>query len=147
MTASLPEPVVVTQEFPVAPHILWAAITQVDQMKQWYFAELVEFEPKVGFATQFTVECDGREFRHRWTVTKVEDGKMISYAWDYEGIPGKSEVHWRLDEAAEGTRLELTHQETEAFPPEDPLFTRESCLAGWEFFLADTLPEYLEQLG
>ena len=44
----MPEPIVVEQEYDASPERLWRAITDQDEMVQWYFSELADFKPVVG---------------------------------------------------------------------------------------------------
>ena len=66
------EPIVVEQTFNASIETVWNAITDIDQMRQWYFENIPSFEPKVGFETQFNVQCQGRDFLHMWKVTELE---------------------------------------------------------------------------
>lgn len=70
--------IVVEQLFECPPGGLWEAITDLQQMKQWFFNNIPSFEPVVGF------------------------------------------------------------------PGEIPEFSRESCTAGWNFFINKSLKEYME---
>lgn len=49
------DPVVVEQIFEQAIEIVWKAITDVNEMRQWFFDNIPEFSPEVGFKTQFNV--------------------------------------------------------------------------------------------
>lgn len=122
----------------------WNAITDKDQMRQWYFPPIEDFQPKVDFETAFDVECDGKLYRHVWRVTEVEPPQRIAYAWRYEGIPGNSVVLWQLSETDGGTLVEVCQQATEPFPEDDPIFSAESALAGWNY-LTQNLKDYLEK--
>ena len=86
------DPVVVEQTYRASVDTVWNAITQVDQMRQWYFDNIPSFKPEVGFETQFNVRCEGRGFLHVWTVTKVAPPRFIECNWKYEGYPGDSFV-------------------------------------------------------
>ncbi|MBL4887182.1 MAG: SRPBCC domain-containing protein, partial [Flavobacteriaceae bacterium] len=37
---------------------VWKAITQVDQMHQWFFDNIPSFKAEVGFETQFNVKSE-----------------------------------------------------------------------------------------
>ena len=41
---------------------VWEAITEIDQMRQWYFDNIPAFEPRTGFETRFNVSSQGRDF-------------------------------------------------------------------------------------
>lgn len=84
------KPIVVEQTFDVSITELWNAITELKQMKQWFFENIESFEPKVGFETRFVVENEGSVFPHLWKITEVERLKKITYNWKYEGYTGDS---------------------------------------------------------
>lgn len=51
---------------------------------------------------------------------------------------------WELSEAPGGTRLRLIAAGIETFPQDNPAFSRESCRAGWEYFLHERLAAFLQ---
>lgn len=136
-------PIIVEGTYPAPIHAVWLAITDASRMRQWFFAEMADFRPKVGFQTQFTVRFEGQDFVHQWQVTDVVPGHRIVYSWRYGGFPGDSTVAWELTETPGGTRLTLTHTGQETFPKEVPAFSRESCQAGWDYFLRESLGAFL----
>jgi uncharacterized protein YndB with AHSA1/START domain len=138
------KPVVVEQSYNASIDDVWRAITEVDQMRRWFFENIASFKPEVGFATQFDVQSEGRNFLHMWKVTKVVPSSVIEYNWKYGGFPGDSFVVWELFEDNNKTTLRLSCHVTEDFPDEIPEFRRESCVQGWTFFLGTNLKEYLE---
>ena len=133
------EPVVVERTFGASAEAVWKAITEVDQMRQGYFDNIPSFEPEVGFQTQFSTRSGDRDFMHMWTVTEVAPLKKIAYDWRYEGYSGDSTVVWELSEQGESTTVRLTTQIREDFPQDIPEFARESCVAGWEYFIGERL--------
>lgn len=139
------EPIVVEQTFRAPIAVVWKAITDTDQMRQWFFGAITEFEPELGFRTQFTVRSGDRDYAHLWNVTEVVSERKIAYDWRYGGVPGDSSVTWELSETADGTKLTLTHAGIETFPQDDPVFSRESGQAGWGYFLHDSLKAFLER--
>ena len=139
------DPIVVEQTYNVPLAVVWKAITDKEQMPQWFFNTMTDFEPEVGFETQFDVECEGRTFPHQWKVTEVIPETKIAYDWCYEGFPGESSVTWELSETPDGTTLTLTHRGQETFARDDPMFAREACEAGWHYFLHESLKGFLER--
>ena len=126
------EPIVVEQAYDVPGSTVWRAITDKDQMRQWYFETMTEFKPEPGFESSFIVQCEGVDYSHLWTVTIVVPETKIAYRWRYEGYPGDSTVTWDLSDTPRGTLLKLTHSGIETFPQDDPIFSRESGVAGWD---------------
>ena len=49
------EPIVVEQAFDASKAAVWKAISEREQMIQWFFDNIPEFQAEVGFETQFDV--------------------------------------------------------------------------------------------
>ena len=124
---------------------VWAAITNLDEMKHWYFENIPAFKAEVGFTTLFNIESNGKSFTHIWEITEVKAKKEIKYNWSYKEYQGIGSVSFQLASQGEKTLLILTNEGLESFPQNIPEFTRESCIAGWEFFIKENLPKYLEK--
>ncbi len=90
------DPVIVEQSFNTPIEVVWNAITEIDQMRQWYFENIPSFKPEVGFETQFNIKNEDRNFLHLWKVTDVVPLNRITYNWKYEGYPGDSYVGFEL---------------------------------------------------
>ena len=140
-------PIVVEQTYDAPIGIVWMAITNQDLMPRWFFEQIQEFRPEVGFETEFDVECEGQVYRHQWKVTEVVPEKRIVYDWLYGGYAGQSSVAWELSESPEGTTLELTHTGGETFPRDNPIFSRENGVKGWTYFVQESLKGFLEGHG
>ena len=138
------EPIIVEQTFNASIDALWKAITEIGQMRRWYFENIPSFKPEAGFETQFNVRSQGRNFLHMWKVTEVVPQKMIKYNWKYKDYPGDSFVIWEIFKEGDLTKLKLTVQIEDSFPGDIPEFTRESCMEGWDFFIRKRLKEFLE---
>ena len=139
------EPIIVEQTFDASIEKVWKAITEIDQMRQWYFKEIPSFKPEIGFETQFNVQNQDRNFLHMWKVIDVVPLKKIAYNWKYEGYPGDSFVVFELFELNNLTKLRLTHHVQESFPDDIPEFERRSGVEGWTFFIKQSLKEFLEK--
>ena len=142
-----PGPVVVEQTFDAPFAAVWRAITDQDEMRQWFFEPMTKFVPEIGFETEFNVHYEGTDYLHQWKVTEVIPEKRITYDWRYGGYTGHSSVAWELSETTDGTKLTLTHTGGETFAEDEPAFTRERCQAGWEYFLHESLKAFLERDG
>lgn len=139
------KPIVVEQVFNAKIREVWNAITELDQMKKWFFSNIPSFEPIVGFRTEFNIKSGERNFHHVWEITEVITGKRIKYRWSYREYKGEGLVTFELFETGKQTLLRLTNEGLETFPGDIPEFTRESCKAGWEFFIKKNLYNYLGQ--
>ncbi len=139
------EPIIVEQAFNTSANVVWDAITKVEQMKQWFFDNIPSFDPVVGFETKFDVQSGDRNFQHIWKLTEVVPLKKITYHWSYKEYPGDGFVTFELNEKDGQTVLRLINEGLETFPRDIPEFTRESCIAGWEYFIKKNLKEFLQQ--
>ena len=141
---STDEPVVVEEAYRVPLATLWTAITMADQMRDWFFKEIEDFQPTLGFQTSFAIEHDGQDYTHCWEIIEVDPAKKIVYDWTYENTPGRGMVVWELEAVEGGTKLTMTNKAVESFPQDDPAFHRDSAVQGWEFLINDFLKEHLE---
>ncbi len=57
------KPIIVEQTFNSSIDTVWNSITEIDQMRQWYFENIPSFKPKVGFETH-NVQSQNRNFLH-----------------------------------------------------------------------------------
>ena len=129
-----------TLNAPVAK--VWKALTDVDQMRQWYF-DLKEFRPEVGFEFEFVVEHEGNRYYHLCKITEVVAQKKIAYTWRYKGEPGDSSVTFELFPEDGKTRLKVTHTGIETFP-KTPAYARKKFEAGWTAIIGAELKKFVE---
>ena len=122
---------------------VWSALTDVDQMRQWYF-DLKEFRPTVGFEFDFVVEHEGNRYHHLCKVTDVVPQKKIAYTWRYKGEPGDSLVTFELSPQGEGTRLKLTHTGIDTFP-KTLAYARKNFETGWTQIVDSELRQFVER--
>jgi uncharacterized protein YndB with AHSA1/START domain len=134
--------VVIERTFSAAPERIWKALTDVEEMRRWYF-DLKEFEPEVGFEFEFTVEHEGMKYHHLCKITEVIPQKKLAYTWRYKGHEGDSLVTYELIADGDKTRLKLTHEGLETFP-KTPYFARKSFMEGWTQIIGSSLKEFVE---
>ena len=121
---------------------VWKALTDVEQMREWYF-DLKEFKPEVGFEFGFVVEHEGNTYHHLCKVTEVIPQKKIAYTWRYKGEVGDSLVTFELFGERDRTRLKLTHSGIETFP-KTPAYARKNFEAGWTEIVGSELKRFVE---
>lgn len=121
---------------------VWAALTEPDRMRQWFFANIPDFKPRAGFTTAFPVKSEERTFVHLWKVVEVKPLQYIKVEWQFRDYPGKSHVTYSVKETEAGTKVRLETEVLAPFPQHIPEFKRESGVAGWDYFIRQQLPSY-----
>jgi len=139
-------PLIIERTFNAPAEKIWKALTDIDQMKEWYFPQLENFKPQKGFETQFNVHHQGKDFLHIWKIKEVVSLKKIAVEWKYGGYPGNSVVSFELFAEGNKTKLVLTHEGTETFiPGKHPELAKENFNEGWTQFMDKGLKEFLEK--
>jgi uncharacterized protein YndB with AHSA1/START domain len=125
--------------------LVWKALTDFKLLKQW-MPFFPEFKAEVGFETRFLLGRDkDHQYSHIVKILEVEPGKKLTYTWYYEGYPGMSHVTYELFAKGDKTIVVLTHLVTEAFPPDDPAFSKENFSEGWTYTI-DGLKKFAEEV-
>ena len=139
-------PLILERIFNAPVETAWKALTDKEQMKQWYF-DLPEFKPEVGCEFRFTGGPEeDRQYLHVCKVTEVMPRKKLSYSWRYDGYEGISYLTFELFAEGSKTRLKLTHAGLESFPASNKDFARENFTEGWTYFMDKALKEFLEKV-
>ena len=141
--SNLAEAVVVERTFDAPAARVWKALTDVNQMREWYF-DLKKFKPEIGFEFGFVVEHEGNTYDHRCRITEVIPQKKIAYTWRYHGHEGNSLVTFELFAEGEKTRLKLTHTGLDTFP-KTAAFARENFEKGWTQLIGSELKQFVEK--
>ena len=137
------KPIIVERKYNAPISKVWKAITDKEEMKQWYF-DLAEFQPEVGFKFQFMGGTEDNQYLHLCEITEVIPEKKLTYSWRYDGYEGNSFVTFELFEEGGETRLKLTHRGLESFP-DNPDFARTNFEMGWDQIINTSLKEYLSK--
>ncbi len=140
--------VVIERTYNAPVERVWKAITDIDQMKQWYMPALTSFEPKVGFQTGFKAGKPGGEsWLHAWKITEVIPNKKISYEWRYPDFPGNSLVTFELSADGDKTHLKLSHTGLETFEGDkNPGLAPHNFENGWNQLINTLLKDFVEKV-
>lgn len=122
---------------------VWKALTDANQMRQWYF-DLKAFKPQVGFEFEFVVEHEGNRYHHLCQVTDVVPQKKIAYSWRYKGEPGDSLVTFELFGEGNKTRVKVTQTGIETFP-KTAAYARKNFENGWTAIIGTELKQFVEK--
>jgi len=142
-TNDLAGAIIVERTFDAPVGRVWTALTDVNEMRQWYF-DLRDFMLEIGFEFEFVVEHEGNTYHHLCKVTEVIPEKKIAYTWRYKGEPGDSLVTFELFSEDDKTRLKVTHTGIETFP-KTPAYARKNFEAGWTTIVGSELKQFLER--
>lgn len=124
---------------------VWKAITDKDEMKQWYF-EIEEFKPEVGFEFQFWGDDGKKNWLHLCKISEVIKERKLTYSWRYDGYRGISYVTFELFPERDKTRLKLIHSGIENFQSDVNLeFKSENFDAGWTELIEKSIKEFVEK--
>jgi uncharacterized protein YndB with AHSA1/START domain len=137
-------PVIVEKVYNAPVQKVWKAITDRDQMAQWYF-DLKEFKPEVGFEFTFYGGDEKRQWEHHCRVTEVIPNSKLAYTWRYPGYTGDSLVTWELFDQNGKTKLVLTHTGLHTFNAEEAGFKKSDFVAGWTEFITVRLKDFVER--
>jgi uncharacterized protein YndB with AHSA1/START domain len=121
---------------------VWKAITSDQEMKKWYF-DLPGFKAEKGYKFHFNGGTEHKTYLHLCEVLEVVPEKKLSYSWRYDGYEGNSKVSFDLTPEGDKTKLKLTHEGLETFPP-NPDFARNNFVEGWNQIIKTSLKNYLE---
>jgi uncharacterized protein YndB with AHSA1/START domain len=142
MTDSLPS-LTIVRRIKASPARVWAAITQPDQMIQWWGPDagptldvVADVRPSGRFSVVFRL-LNGDEHNPTGIYREVVPEKKLAFTWNLPGaVEPETLVTFRLVPFDGGTVLTLTH---ERLPDEESRTTHEQ---GWSGLL-DKLPVFL----
>jgi uncharacterized protein YndB with AHSA1/START domain len=128
--------VTLVRRIKAAPATVYAALTQPDQMVQWWGPDAgptlsVEADVRPGgrFSIVFRM-LDGAEHNPTGVYREVVPDQRLVFTWQWPGMPEReSQVTFLLKPFESGTELTLIH---ESLPDED---ARESHEKGWSGLL------------
>jgi len=138
------EPIVIERAYNASPEKVWKALTDITQMKHWYF-DIKEFKPEPGFKFTFYEPGEAKKFLHRCEVTEVIPGKKLVYSWSYAMDPAITYVSFELYPEGDMTRLKLTHTGVENFSADNPDLKKQNFVEGWTEILGTSLKSFLEE--
>ncbi|MBS1511345.1 MAG: SRPBCC domain-containing protein [Bacteroidetes bacterium] len=138
-------PIIIERLYNAPVDMVWKALTDKAQMKQWYF-DVDDFKPEVGFNFQFAGQGkEGEAYIHLCTVTEVVPQKKLTYSWKYQGYEGISYVSFDLTAVGHQTKVVLTHTGIETFPATaNNAFAKENFEMGWNHITGISLKDFVE---
>jgi uncharacterized protein YndB with AHSA1/START domain len=139
------KPIVVNTKYHASAERVWRAITDKEQMKQWYFV-IPDFELKTNSIFNFYEPGSEKKFHHRCTIKEIIPNSKFQHTWTYPiRIKGESLVTWEIAQVGEFTYVTLTHEGIENFAEAGSDFARENFVAGWNEIVGTSLRLFLEK--
>lgn len=136
-------PIVVTQEIKATLKDTWRALTDLYELRNWYFY-LDEFKPDIGYSFHFMGGDETTQYVHLCEITKVVEHKLLEHTWKYKDYVGESLVKFEIAASRGHTIVTVTHSGVESFAVNGKNFSRESFQKGWQQIIGTQLREYLE---
>lgn len=137
------EPIIIERTFQVPLEKLWKALTDSEEMKNWYF-DLPGFKAEAGYEFTFVGGTPEKSYLHLCKVIEVVHLKKLSYTWRYDGYEGDSLVCFELFALGNQTKLILTHSGLHTFPASNPDLAKKNFVEGWTDIVGRSLKAYLE---
>ena len=122
---------------------VWDAITNREQMKEWYF-NIPDFELKEHAAFNF-FEREDKKLHHHCEIVEIIPQKKLKHSWTYPDYThDKTLVKWELQPESNGTLVTLTHKGLENFDHLGADFKKENFQNGWDEILNKALKNFVE---
>ena len=122
---------------------VWDAITNREQMKEWYF-NIPDFELKEHAAFNF-FEGEDKKLHHHCEIVEIIPQKKLKHSWTYPDYThDKTLVKWELQPESNGTLVTLTHKGLENFDHLGADFKKEKFQNGWDEILNKALKNFVE---
>lgn len=99
------------RRLPHAPEKVWRAVTEPEQLSQWYPFTVAELDPQLGGVIRFRDE-EGTESRAE--ITEFVPPNVFAFR-EHDEQTGTHELRLELEPDGEGCRLTFTHSFTDAF--------------------------------
>ena len=137
--------VIVKQRVNAPVEKVWNAITDKEQMKEWYF-DIPDFELAVHNEFNFYEPGGENKFHHHGEILEVIPNTKLKHSWSYpEFSKEKTLVKWELEPDGASTNVTLTHKGLENFDHLGKDFAHESFEAGWNEIVGKSLKDYVEK--
>ena len=138
-------PIIIEQLYHVPVAKVWTAITDKNEMKEWYFI-IEDFNLREGAEFNFSVSFEDVVYHHRCVIKEIVPKNKFCHTWTHPSqSKGESVVTWELQSLNEGTKVTLIHTGVENFADAGADFSRENYAAGWEDILGTSLRNYLSK--
>lgn len=124
---------------------VWAALTDPQRMRQWYF-DIDRESLQDGDTFKFYEPGDKKEFLHECLILEMKAPSKFRHTWAYPELSkGSSTVNWDLESDGDQTEVILTHEGIEHLYDGGKAIAKEDFIAGWTEILNNELPNFLDR--
>jgi len=141
------ETIHVERTYPINATKLWQALTNKQNMKEWFY-EIPNFTTEVGGEFEFFKHNQQQNTLYQCQVIEIIPVELFKFTWRHpKQSAGTSIITWRLIPRRGATTLHLTHEGLETFKDAGEHFTQDNFELGWERILGDQLSKYIDRLN
>lgn len=138
------ENIVIKQKLSAPVDKVWSAITERNQMKEWYF-DIPDFKLELHHAFNFYEPGGENKYHHHGEILEIIPQSKLKHSWSYpEYSKDRTLIRWELEPQGEETLVTLTHKGLENFEHLGSDFSRESFQEGWQSIVGESLKNYVE---
>ncbi len=139
-------PLLLKREFAVSREKLWAALTDNEALKAWYFDFKGKFKLQLGHEFEWEAgPPDGKKWLHRGRILKFVPEELLVHSWEYPGYSGQARLSWELSEVTKDrTHLQLQFDFVQPFDFNVEALRRKHFNEGWQYIIFTALPDYLQ---
>jgi uncharacterized protein YndB with AHSA1/START domain len=136
----------IDKEFKAPIEKVWQAITNRDEMKNWYFTFDENFRLEIGQEFDWSSpDENGKIWVHKGKMLEIVENKKLVHTWEYPGYSGSSTLTWQLIALdAKTTKLTLNHEFIIPFDSNIAALNISNFEAGWDSIVNGSLKGYLE---
>lgn len=136
---------VIAQSFiKASPEKIWRALTNTDEMKNWYF-DIPDFKLELHHEFNFYEPGGENKFHHQCKITEIIPLQKFQHTWTYPDFSKlQTLVTWDVKSVGNETHLTLTHSGLENFSDLGDDFSIQNFKQGWESIINNSLKPYLE---
>lgn len=139
------ENVIVTQKLNVPKEKIWNALTDKEQMKEWYF-DIPDFELEIHKIFHFYEPGNEKKYHHQCEILEIIPNKKLKHTWFYPEFSNqKSIVNWDLEDLEDDTLVTITHENLDNFKDLGKDFQKESFQQGWTEILGKSLKDFIKK--
>lgn len=140
-------PVILKKTFPVSALTLWKALTDNEQLRQWYFDFNGNFKAEAGHVFEWSAgPPGGKTWLHQGKILEVQPFKKLIHSWKYPGYEGEAKLTWQLIPQGEhSTLLKLQFDFVQPFDFREEALRRKNFAQGWQEIVNKMLPGFLNE--